>query len=209
MSRQVIEKEKLIFANSTWHSPSECLWSNDTSISDQVSIGGIYTNLKGFFVSKLRVKMLTTAMLVSDLKRKATAKVPLESADAKHLIFKINTMLASEVLDHSLQAKFNELESIRCFPVKGKDGRTTLTDARADFAIIDNERFGRAFGQEADLLDFSLDEVHLLRPFIEATSMTDHYLSHLVKEVSEIEGNPAQSRELTIQLQNLAYALFW
>lgn len=194
---------------SVWHSPSECLWSNDTSVSDKVSIAGIYADLKGLFVSKLRVKMLTVDMLISDLMRKARAKPPLETVDAKSLIFKINAMLPSEALDYRLQGRFNELVDVKCFPVGGKDGHVTLTDAGADFAIVDNRRFGRAFNHEADILDFNLDEVHILRPFLEATDVTDHYLSNLVEEVSDIEGNPTQSSELTLRLQGVAYALFW
>lgn len=192
-----------------WHSPSECLWSTDTSISDQVSIAGIYPDLEDFFVTRLRVKKLTISMLVSDLKSKATAKAPLGTASAKLLIYKINAMLPNEALDSRLQGKFNELEGVKCFPVRGKDGHVMLTDAKADFAIVDNKRFGEAFTHEADLLDFSLDEVHVLRPLLEATRLTNHYLSGLVEEVSDIEGSPAQSSELTDRLHLVAYALFW
>jgi hypothetical protein len=207
--RQVIESEKLVFVNGIWSSPSECLWSTDASISDSVSIGGIYANLRGFFVSRLRVKELTVAMLVSDLKKKATAKIPLKTADAKVLIFKINSMLAQEILENKEKGNFTELENVRCFPVRGKDGSIMLTDARTDFAIVDNERFGHAFGQKADTLDVELEDVYTLRPFIEATGLSDHYISGLVKEVSEIEGNVAQNQELSLQLQEVAYALFW
>jgi hypothetical protein len=207
--RQVIESEKLIFVHGVWYSPAECLWSSDTSVSGSVSIEGIYANLRGFFVSRLRVKELTVAMLVSDLKKKATAKVPLKSADAKVLIFKINSMLALEKPGNKENCNFTELENVRCFPVRGKDGSIMLTDARTDFAIVDNERFGHAFGQKADILDVELEDVYTLRPFIEATGLSDHYISGLVKEVSEIEGNVAQNLELSLRLQEVAYALFW
>lgn len=195
--------------NGIFYSPSECLWSTDTSISDSVSIGGVYASLRGFFVSRLRVKELTVAMLVSDLKKKATAKVPLKSVDAKALIFKINSMLALEVLENKEKGYLTELENVKCFPVRGEDGSIMLTDARTDFAIVDNERFGHAFGQQADILDVELEDVYTLRPFIEATGLSDHYISGLVKEVSEIEGNVAQNLELSLQLQEVAYALFW
>lgn len=205
----MIEKEKLLFANGRWHSPSECLWSVDTSLSDQISIGAIYASLKGFFVTRLLVKSLTTAILVSDLMKRATAKTPLKCDDAKALIFKINTMLATDDLNSTLQAKFDELANTKCFPVKRGDGGVQLRDAGAKFAIVDHERFGRAFQERADLLDFSLDEVQRLRPFLEATNLRDNYLSDLVEEVSEVTGNSVESSELTIQLRSLAYALFW
>ena len=206
--RQVIESEKLIFVNGVWRKISECLWSTDTSISDCVSIGGIYANLRVFFVSRLRVKELTVDMLVSDLKKKATARIPLKSADAKVLIFKINSMLAIGTLENKDKGYLTELENVKCFPVRDKDGIITLTDARTDFAIVDNQRFGHAFGQKADILDVEFEDVHTLRPFIEAT-IKDHYISGLVKEVSEIEGNASQNLEFSIQLQVVAYALFW
>jgi hypothetical protein len=209
IDRDVIEKEKLIFVNSLWHSPSECLWSTDTSISDQISIAGVYAIAKDFFTLKLRVKKLTISMLVSDLKSKATAKIPLSPTNAKSLISKINTLLSNDSPDERLQEKFNELKSVKCFPVRGRDGDAILTNASADFAIIDNKRFGTAFTHEADILDFSLDEVHVLRPFLEATGLKNHYLSRLVEEVSDIEGSSAQSSELTLRLQGAAYALFW
>lgn len=207
--RQVIEKEKLLFAHGLWHSPSQCLWSVDTSISDQVSIGGLYANLKNFFVKRLNVKTLTTATLVSDLRKKAIAKTALSCDDAKTLIFKINKMLATEDVDDRLQAKFDELARTKCFPVRSADGSVILKVASTDFAVVDHERFGQAFRQRADMLDFSLDDVQKLRPFLKATKLTNNYLSDLVDEVSEVKGNSVESPVLTAQLNGLAYALFW
>lgn len=155
------------------------------------------------------MKKLTISMLVSDLKSKAMAKIPLSPANAMSLVLKINTLLSNESPDGRLQEKFNELKLVKCFPVRGKDGDVMLVDASADFAIVDNKRFGTAFTREADILDFGLDEVHVLRPFLEATDLTDHYLSHLVKEISDIEGSSVQSSELTNRLQGVAYAFFW
>jgi hypothetical protein len=207
----MIENEKLLFANGGWHSPSECLWSVDTTISDQVSIGAVHADLKGFFVTMLHVKTLTTSMLVTDLRKKATAKPPLKPDDAKALIFKINKMVAKDdlVSDSRLQAKFNELANTKCFPVTTRDGSVALRATSADFAIVDHERYGQAFRQRADLLDFNLDDVQRLRPFLQATNLTDNYLSDLVKEVSEVTGNSEENTELSAQFRERAYALFW
>ena len=205
--RQVINKEKLIFVSNQWHSPSECLWGVD-SISDQVSIPTFYADLKSFFVTRLHVKNLTVTMLVSDLSKRATART-LKYEDAKSLIFKINTMLATEVIDYRLQAKFDELANSKCFPVKKQDGTLTLQSTSEDFATVDHARFGQAFRQKADLFDFDLDDVQRLRRFLEATNLTNSYLSSLVEEVSEVTGTSAESSKLTAHFRGLGYALFW
>ena len=76
----------------------------------------------------------------------------------------------------------------RVFPVKYADGQVALRTTKIKFGIVDRRHLGDSFAGKANLLDFSLEEVRLLKPFFAWTGLENRYLSKIVKEISQAEG---------------------
>ena len=92
-------------------------------------------------------------------------------------------------------------------PVEGTDGQITLSKVTDTFAIVDRVNFGDLFKNKVPLLNFELEEVHGLRPFLSALSLGGRYISQLVKEFTTVNGCNFD-RTLSGEMREKAYALF-
>lgn len=124
--------------------------------------------------------------------------------DVKRLIWKINDLSPSS-------QELEKLSELPIFPVTlaGKPSDfPLLRAANKRFSIIDRQPLAVAFLGKIELLDFKLEEVQKLRPFLSSFDLEDRYLSRAVTEISSLMGDIyLRSRELTVQLRNRAYAL--
>lgn len=186
--RKAFSEEPLVYVNmgntSRWYTAGECLWSSATQIRGRVALNDLYPDLEDFFVSFLGVQELTLDMAYDELKEMA-ARVPSPSITAvKETIWALNSLLVSA-------DEFPDEEPIfigKVFPVKYPNGSIKLQTGRTQFAITDRKTLGDIFGPRAKILDFSLDEVRRLRPFLSWLGLETRYLSTMVREISTVAG---------------------
>ena len=82
----------------------------------------------------------------------------------------------------------DDLRLCNVLPVKGADGQLTLKNSRAVFLIVDRLEYGDLFKDKLPVLDFGLEEIHALQPFLSALSLKFRHMSHLIKETSSVNG---------------------
>ncbi|KAK6725139.1 hypothetical protein SNK04_003944 [Fusarium graminearum] len=184
--RKAFAEEKLIcfkFGNvSRWYTVSECLWSSATKIRGRVALNDLYPNLEDFFVNFLSVQELILSMAYDELKEMGT-RIPCPPIDAvKDTIWALNSLL---VTADRLPDERPILKGA-AFPVKHPNGLVKLHPGRTDFAIVDRKALGDIFGTRAKTLDFTLDEVRRLQPFLSWLNMGSRYLSASVREISTV-----------------------
>lgn len=189
--RDAFEEHSLVYVeqggHSSWHKPSECLWSSTTRIEGKIAINSQYEDLKSFFVESLLVKPVDLKMVYDELLNLASREnVSIE--EVKNLLRVFNSQLFSEKTDLNP----GKLLQRKIFPVRGPDGEASLQTSRENFVIIDREGGCSDFRELLQTLDFSLSEICRLRPFITWAGLENRYLSKLVKEVSRLEGGVAQ-----------------
>ncbi|CAF3557216.1 unnamed protein product [Fusarium graminearum] len=184
--RKAFAEEKLIcfkFGNvSRWYTVSECLWSSATKIRGRVALNDLYPNLEDFFVNFLGVQELTLSMAYDELKEMGT-RIPCPPIDAvKDTIWALNSLLvtADRLPDEKPILKG------AAFPVKYPNGSVKLHSGRTEFSIVDRKALGDIFGARAKTLDFTLDEVRRLQPFLSWLNMGSRYLPASVREISTV-----------------------
>ncbi|KAF0635879.1 hypothetical protein FPSE5266_09771 [Fusarium pseudograminearum] len=200
--RKAFAAEKLIYFKSgnvsRWYTVSECLWSSATKIRGRVALNDLYPDLEDFFVNFLGVQELTLSMAYDELKEMG-ARIPCPPIDAvKDTIWALNSLLvtADRLPDERPILKGT------AFPVKYPNGSVKLHPGRTEFSIVDRKALGDIFGTRAKTLDFTLDEVRRLEPFLSWLNMGSRYLSASVREISTVasEGmNKLQSPDREIK----------
>lgn len=120
----------------------------------------------------------------------------------KDLIFTLNSQIETEEND---SVEFSRLPIL---PVRDFGGNVSLDANGTGFAIVDRKKLHDIFRGRVKLLDFSLEEVCQLRPFIRWAGIEGRYLSRLVKETSTL--NSTDKRPISDPYQDLkkkAYGL--
>ncbi|KAM0415352.1 hypothetical protein ACHAPD_006548 [Fusarium lateritium] len=186
--RKAFAEEKLIYFNvgntSRWYTVSECLWSSATQIRGRVALNDLYPDLEDFFVNFLGVQELTLSMAYDELKEMGN-RIPCPPiAAVKDTIWALNSLLGTADRLPDERPVFKGA----VFPVKYPNGSVKLQSGRTDFAIVDRKALGDIFGTRAKTLDFTLDEVRRLQPFLSWLNMGSRYLSTSVREISTVAG---------------------
>ncbi|KAM0492979.1 hypothetical protein ACHAP8_009508 [Fusarium lateritium] len=187
--RKAFAEEKLIYFSvgnvSRWYTVSECLWSSATQIRGRVALNDLYPDLEDFFVNFLGVQELTLSMAYDELKEMGN-RIPCPPiAAVKDTIWAFNSLLATpERLPDERPVWKGTV-----FPVKYPNGSVNLQSGRTEFAIVDRKALGDIFGTRAKTLDFTLDEVRRLQPFLSWLNMGSRYLSTSVREISTVAGD--------------------
>lgn len=183
---------------------SQCLWASATTISGRTILNDHYADLEDFFVSVLQVSELDVDMVLNDLIEKSTGQAPI--GDVKDTLLLLTSFLQFEPQAPSPKG----LLKCRIFPVRYPDGQVRLENSSTQFGIIDRQRLGDYFAGKAQLLDFDLNEVRLLKPFFSWAGLEHRYLSSssMVKEISQhIGGDPkpitAQDRDISQKASGL------
>ncbi|KAF4452438.1 hypothetical protein F53441_4718 [Fusarium austroafricanum] len=186
--RKTFIEEPLIYFNtgnvSRWYTIGECLWSSATQIRGRVALNDLYPDMEDFFVSFLGVQELTLHMAYDELKEMGSRVPPPSVAAVKETIWALNSLLVST-------GGLPDEEPIllgAVFPVKYPNRSVKLQSGRTQFAIADRKALGDIFAPQAKMLDFTLDEVRRLRPFLSWLDMESRYLSTSVREISTVAG---------------------
>jgi len=188
---------------SSWLKPSECLWSTTTQIHGKVAINFQYKGLKSLFVDKLLVKTVDVDMVYQELLGVPSRQPPATVSEVKELLMTLNSFLSSGA--HPPPP--NKLLQEKIFPVKWPQGKVELASAQLEFAVVDREGSFDVFRDRVKTLDFSLQEVCRLRPFIAWSGLEERCLSKTVMEVSRIEGRESHAISPTRDIKKKAYGL--
>lgn len=186
----LFENHALIYVasneGSSWRKPSECVWSTAARLRDKLSLNIEYENLRGLFVDVLGVKQITLQMAIDELKEAGSR----ESAcvgEVKASLQTVNSLLSSE--PNQEHAGFGES---KIFPVRYPEGAVRSVSAQTEFFIVDRESLRLQFEDEVKFLDFSLEEVNELRPFIEWAGLESRYVTRCVRESTSVGASDAR-----------------
>ncbi|KAL3264491.1 hypothetical protein ABHI18_000706 [Aspergillus niger] len=186
--RKRFVEDPLIYVAPNWYTTPECLWSTATSIPGRTALNDHYQDLKEFFVDLLGVQTLTLEMVVEKLRdqgRTGSSSVD----EVKSTIWTLNSLLQSE--QASIVPPDQVLDSA-VFPVRFPQGGVQLQTSASTFAIADRKHLLSHFSSKAKLLDFEVDEVPRLEPFLRWTGLKDRYLSSCIKEITMVGGDDAR-----------------
>ena len=156
----------------------------------------------------MRVKKVSPAMLIKEVKKMADHKDPQIKAIRDRLI-EIGTILGKVSVDSDAESALRDLRKVRFLPKRLVDGSLALVGAEDDFAILDHVRYGQALANHGILLDFDIHETQLLHSMFQKLGLTSRYLSMAVLERSSVGDESVQDPGLSRQLQARAYALYW
>ena len=186
----------------TWHSLSECVWASGTKIEGRISIASEYDDLRQFFVETLRVQPVDLQMIYDSLLEVSSKQTPVSRV--KDLLQDFSSFVAKE----NNPPKPSELLRRRVFPVRKPNGNVILYSSQEEFVIVDREGPFGSFKNKVKCLDFSLQDVCRLQPFIAWAGLEARYLSRCVEEFSRIEsGIEMPISETRRDLKTKAHAL--
>jgi hypothetical protein len=179
--RNAFKDKALVYvADGSWIKVSQCIWSTATEIDGMTALNNRYSTLKDFFVDFLGVQTLTLKMVFDKLKGQGAGQSSV--GEIKKTIRTLNSFLESETKPPNPKPI---LES-RIFPVRNPNGGIELCTSEAAFAIVDRKHLHNIFSKEAKFLDFGLNEILELEPFLKWAGLEDRYLSCSVKEISTL-----------------------
>lgn len=184
------EEHDLIYVasndGSPWRKPSGCVWSAAARLRDKVSLTDEYEKLRGLFVDFLGVRPLTLSMAIDELKE-AGGRQPVSIEEVKASLQTVNSLLPSE--PGMQRPEFSEL---RVFPVRYPRRTVESVSTQTEFFIADRESLQLQFEGHVKFLDFSLEEVNELRPFLEWAQLGDRYISRCVRESTSVQASDAR-----------------
>ncbi|KAH3395487.1 hypothetical protein KXV81_002967 [Aspergillus fumigatus] len=198
--RKRFEKDQLIYYKSDdermWYRPSECLWSPVTDIKGMIALNDAYEDLVDFFTELIGVRTLTLQMVHDKLVEQGSGGLP--AAEVKQTIWLFNSYMQKE---SDLPAP-REVLTAKVFPVRYPTGSVELCSSAVDFSVADRRHLFDSFSQKAKLLDFNVNDIARLEPFLQWTGLDRRYLSTSIKEISTVWGD--SHTFLTSSCRNIA-----
>jgi hypothetical protein len=160
----------------SWHTIPQCLWSSATRIPGKVTLNTDYEEIRDFFLNILSIPEMTLQVVYDKLKND---DLDFSVEEVKIDLLEFSSLLTS---DNSKLDPRPVLRN-RIFPVKSPNGVIKLQDGSRGFAIVDRINLRTDFAKKAKYLDFNLNEVRRIQPFIQWAGLEDRYLSTGVKEI--------------------------
>ena len=96
--------------------------------------------------------------------------------------------------------------TVNVFQVRKLFGEVEWLSCSGAFAVVDRIDYGNLFRDKIATLDFSLEDVHSLKVFLQGLKLEQKYLSNAVSEETRVEGGVFNA-ELTDDLRRKAYAI--
>ncbi|PNP81519.1 hypothetical protein FNYG_05194 [Fusarium nygamai] len=166
-----------------WYKTPECVFYNECPSGDEIALEHHYPDMSPLFVSFLEVPKLSPSLLYQNLQNVGNTTQPIP--DLKKLLWSLLDTLAADTGSSSVDA--DKIRDCRVFPVKLPSGEVQPMNALGDFCINDRPLYAAALKENANFLDFSVEEVHRLRPVIEWLGLTKRYLSNVVTEKTSVD----------------------
>ncbi|KAK4452224.1 hypothetical protein QBC34DRAFT_457252 [Podospora aff. communis PSN243] len=175
-----------------WCHLSHCLWSPGNSVQGRFNLAQVYdNNLEPFFVDRLQVTRLTVDLVYGELLIFGDRQTPIQDGAIS------NTLAPGPLLEKNL------------LPIKHPDGKVLLLPPSAGFTIIDRAGTMAQFRGVVKTLDFTMDEVHALEPFLKWMGLEHRYLSRMVEEMPALgSGKKVRVSEPRYNLRKKAHGLF-
>lgn len=185
--------------NKSWYAPSSCIWAPDEiQLPDKISIATEYKSQRIFFQNVLGIKKPDLGMHILALQQRA-----LEKSDKKGILRELKNICALNPVAAILQDK---LSKCKFLPVCGPFQAVQWMDSTGNFAVVDRKEYGDLFKDKINMLDFSLEEVHSIKPILASLELEGRYISRIVKEETRIEDGSLNDI-LTKDLRRKAYAI--
>ncbi|KAK8076963.1 hypothetical protein PG996_003133 [Apiospora saccharicola] len=206
--RDIFDTDALIYVPldddySAWHKTSQCVWSSAARLRGRISLNDEYGQFEDLFVNILGVKQVDLQMAVDELKE-IGSKPNATREEVKESIQTVNSLLP----ESSEPPSPHDVVTGRIFPVRNPTGIVTLNSRATEFFIADRESLRSAFQSKVKFLDFSLEEVVRLLPFLEWTGLELRYLSKCVSEMTSFHGDAARpTSNPDRQILNRAHAI--
>ncbi|KAK7947853.1 uncharacterized protein PG986_008739 [Apiospora aurea] len=206
--RNAFEDGALIYVHldddsSTWYKPSQCVWSSAARLRGRVSLNDEYGKFEDLFVNFLGVRQVDLQMAVDELAEIARNPTATRK-EIKESIKTVNSLLPSSSHPPSPRGVVEG----RVFPIRTPSGMTTVVSRATEFFVADRESLRSAFHNKVKCLDFSLEEVVRLQPFLEWAGLESRYLSRCVSEMASFHGGAANlTTNPERQIRNRAHAL--
>lgn len=183
--RNAFTEYKLIFlpGERIWVSPQSCVWAEASNVGGQYGIGAIYATLSSLFTEKLHVRAPTIATYIEQLRILAAADDnPRQMVEIKRAINCINDLSPT-------RDSLEDMMQLPCLPVCIPESRSTvkLMSPSEVFFVSDRREYGQFFQGKVPILDFALEEIHALHPFLDALNLKDRYMSVAVKESTRVQ----------------------
>jgi hypothetical protein len=204
-NRERFQTESLIYIPSTssWVSPSECLWDSPVPIDGKSLILQSYPEeLKPFFLERLKIPSASLNTLVEELVALATQHLTVQRV--KQLIWAINGMRPN-LIDLDILSTCNFLPVK--IPQPDAAHRMAFRARQSDFVIIDRIKLAEIFEGRVEFLDFNLEEILQLEPFLTSMGLGSKYLSLLCREETDCQGESFLDNGLTAAFNSRAYDL--
>jgi hypothetical protein len=198
-NRSMFDENELIYnpGSQSWYGPSSCIWAEDTiHLPGKFSLATTYKKQKSFFLSILDVTKPNLEMHILALMQKA------EAPDKRIIMQEMLNICAFDVTPQAVE----KLSDCKCLPVKLPSGEVQWLHRSGTFAIVDRRDYGQIFTGRIKVLDFSLEEVHSLKPLLFALGLGEKYLSKAVREETTVEGGSIDEH-LTADLRRKSYAI--
>lgn len=178
------------------------MWSKAARLRGRVSLNDDYEDLEELFVDFLGIKPVDLPMAIDELKESGSRPTTSVS-EVKESIWTVNSLLSTE----SSPPKSSAIRKSSVFPIRHPDGGVTRETTATEFFIVDREPLRQAFETKVKFLDFTLEEVVRLGPFLEWARLNS-YVSHYVKEITSFPGGGASPMSNPDrQIRNRAYPL--
>lgn len=190
-----------IVPENSWHSPCSCLWTSTPRIGKHFGISHIYADLKTLFVNRLSIEAPTISTYADQLKDLVSSAGPSING-IKDAIKSINQLSPGE-------DDLDDLRNLKWLPIKSRYGETVLGDISEAFFIVDRVEYGNAFRNKVSVLDFSLEEVWSLQPFLWSLGLQNRYMSSAISESTDVrQPSKEPATNLTHDFREKATALF-
>ncbi|KJK63796.1 hypothetical protein P875_00064712 [Aspergillus parasiticus SU-1] len=170
-----------------WYGTSECLWSKVTNIDGMVALNDEYEGLYELFVDIIGVRTLTLEMVIKKLIDQGSTSASVK--EVKETIHLLNNYLQRDEGVPDSQP----IRDAKVFPVRDLNGQVVLRNYDDAFSIADRNHLYDWFVGKADFLDFGVNDIHRLEPFLNWVGLERRYLSVSVKEISTLGNGTHQS----------------
>ncbi|KAF1808780.1 hypothetical protein P152DRAFT_452583 [Eremomyces bilateralis CBS 781.70] len=194
------ESDKLVynFQDQTWHSPSTCVWANDTArLPQKFSVATEYFAQKPFFRAVLGIEEPKLPLYIQSLKQEASES---PSSDSIKQLIRNICQFGPTASDLTI------LFDSKCFPVRLPDGTLAWMNGKEDFAIVDRQEYETLFRGQLKTLDFSKEEVHEMEVFLIGLGLQKRYLSGTVA-AETTASRSSIDHSMTTELRRKAYAI--
>lgn len=179
------------------------MWSSDDADEEEVCLEKVYPRYSTFFLGFLGLSKMSAGLVRKRLEEVGQSNQPVP--DIKELLWSVNEMLLANKESSTLLG--DRVRLSRIFPVKLLDGTVELMTSFGGFCINDRPRYAEALKSKIQLLDFTADEVHRLKPLIEWANLTARYLSKNVTEKTSVEQSQrVEDKEFAQDITNKAAA---